>query len=75
LPATVGARIQRAFSRSGFGCFIDGGGFVRVVILTTDLLQIPASDDCGSYLMFARWTSIISMVMWALALFFSAVGR
>jgi hypothetical protein len=45
------------------------------VILTTDLLQIPASDDCGSYLMFARWTSIISMVMWALALFFSAVGR
>jgi hypothetical protein len=27
-----------------------------------------------TYLIFARWTSIISIVMWTLALFFSAVG-
>ena len=27
-----------------------------------------------TYLLFARWTSIISIVMWTLALFFSAIG-
>jgi hypothetical protein len=27
-----------------------------------------------TYLIFARWTSIISIVMWTLALFFSAIG-
>jgi hypothetical protein len=27
-----------------------------------------------TYLLFARWTAIISIVMWTIALFFSAVG-
>ncbi|MDO9561593.1 MAG: hypothetical protein Q7J60_08240 [Bradyrhizobium sp.] len=27
-----------------------------------------------TYLMFARWTAIISIVMWSIALFFSAIG-
>ena len=26
------------------------------------------------YLLFARWTAIISIVMWSIALFFSAIG-
>ena len=28
----------------------------------------------GTYLLFARWTAIISIVMWSIALFFSVVG-
>ena len=28
----------------------------------------------GTYLLFARWTAIISIVMWIIALFFSAIG-
>ena len=28
----------------------------------------------GTYLLFARWTAIISIVMWSIALFFSAIG-
>lgn len=27
-----------------------------------------------TYLLFARWTAIISIVMWSIALFFSAIG-
>jgi hypothetical protein len=27
-----------------------------------------------TYLMFARWTAIVSIVMWSIALLFSAVG-
>ena len=36
--------------------------------------QMIATVMRETYLLFARWTSIISIVMWTLALFFSAIG-
>lgn len=36
--------------------------------------QTVSSVMRETYLLFARWTAIISIVMWAIALFFSVIG-